>query len=145
MKSRNQIYFTLCFVLASACAYADVPVYNSNPSAQATIFLDFDGHYVDGTSWNWNGPINCGPSGMGAGEIAWAPIMGVGYYRNQTLWHNGTDAYSCTDLQDDLGVITSATNGFGYRPDDYSDTATSAATASFINNQFTLSGIIETN
>src|SRR5687767_6269872 len=26
--------------------------------------------------------------GIGVGEIGWAPIMGVGYYKNFTIWHN---------------------------------------------------------
>ncbi|MEJ7767629.1 MAG: zinc-dependent metalloprotease [Chitinophagaceae bacterium] len=37
---------------------------SSLPSAPATIYLDFDGEYVTGTSWNWNGPINAKPAGL---------------------------------------------------------------------------------
>ncbi len=43
---------------------AQVPVLNSDLSAAATIFLDFDGQYVTGTSWNWSGAINAQPSGL---------------------------------------------------------------------------------
>src|SRR5688572_8154888 len=43
---------------------AQVPVMSSYPSANAVIFLDFDGHTVTGTSWNYNGPIECGSSGL---------------------------------------------------------------------------------
>src|SRR6476661_1998476 len=206
MKNRILLF---SFMLLSAVTLGQVPLYNSYPSATATIFLDFDGHYVNGTSWNMNGPISCGPSnltqdqmteifnrvsedyrpfninittdstrywsappysrmrmvltvtsswygsaggvsfvgsftwgdntpgfiftallnyntkyiaeataheightlglrhqssyntscvktaeynaGTGSGEIGWAPIMGVGYYRNFTLWNNGTN------------------------------------------------------
>ncbi len=253
--------FTLCCIYALA-ASAQVPVLNSYPSARAAIFLDFDGHTVQGTSWNYNGPIYCGASGLtsgqiteifnrvaedyrpfnvnittdsakylsapltqrvrvlvtvsnswygsgaggvsfvgsftwgddspafvfsallgynekniaeaisheaghtlglyhqsqydgscnkvsdyhagqGDGEIGWAPIMGVGYYRNFTLWHNGPNSYGCSNYQSDLDIITSATNGFGYRTDDHGNTFTASTTASFTNNQFNVSGVIE--
>lgn len=37
------------------------PVPTTPPSV---IYLDFDGQYVDGTSWNYNGPIDAQPSGL---------------------------------------------------------------------------------
>lgn len=40
------------------------PVLNSYPSASATIFLDFDGHYVQSSVWNNGLPINCAASTM---------------------------------------------------------------------------------
>ena len=43
---------------------AQVPVMNSYPSATAVLFLDFDGHTLDNTAWNYNGPIVCDASGM---------------------------------------------------------------------------------
>jgi hypothetical protein len=55
-------------------------------------------------------------AGNGTGEIGWAPIMGVAYYRNVTLWHHGSSPWGCTYLQDDLGIITGSNNGFGFRP-----------------------------
>ena len=50
-------------------AKSQVPLLKSLASAQAVIFLDFDGHYVEGTSWNYSGPINCGPSGLNNTQI----------------------------------------------------------------------------
>jgi|GEM_PF-6960096 hypothetical protein len=41
-----------------------VPVLSSYPSAPSVIFLDFDGHTVENTSWNTGGPIYYGASGM---------------------------------------------------------------------------------
>ena len=41
--------------------------------------------------------------GLGSGEIGWAPIMGVGYYKNFTLWNNGPNSFGCTNYQSDLG------------------------------------------
>jgi len=58
--------------------------------------------------------------GTGTGETAWAPIMGNSYYRNMSGWNNGPTPYGCSNMQDNLSIITSQ-NGFGYRADDYSD------------------------
>lgn len=260
MKILYRPFLMLLLALPFA-GLAQVPLYNSYPSASATVFIDFDGQYVQGTSWNWSGPLSLNPSnlstaqmteifnrvsedyrpfnvnittdstkywaapatkrvrvilttssdwygaaggvsyvnsftwgdntpafvftallnyntknvaeatsheightlglrhqssydnncvktaeynpGTGSGEIAWAPIMGVGYYRNFTLWNNGANPYGCTDYQDDLGIITTNT-GFSYRADDYSGNPTGGATSvPFVNNQFTISGVIE--
>ncbi|MEP7258943.1 MAG: hypothetical protein ABI687_11145 [Flavitalea sp.] len=43
---------------------AQTPKFNSNSSAQATVYLDFDGHTVKGTSWNWDSVIHARPSGL---------------------------------------------------------------------------------
>ena len=40
------------------------PVLNSLLTAQSTIFLDFDGQYVYGSSWNSGNPLDCAPSGL---------------------------------------------------------------------------------
>ncbi len=82
--------------------------------------------------------------GGGAGEIGWAPIMGVGYYQNFTLWHNGPNPYGCTQYQNELDVLTTV-NGFNYRPDDHSAAFASATNTTFVNNQFTINGVIERN
>ena len=60
----------LVIVFASTVSLkAQVPQLNSFSSASAVVFLDFDGHYVNGTSWNYNGPINCGSSGLNNTQI----------------------------------------------------------------------------
>jgi hypothetical protein len=250
----------LSFISAVA-ANAQVPLLNSNPSASAVVFLDFDGHTVAGTSWNASGPIYCGASGLnesqitevfnrvaedyrpfdvnittdstkflaapltkrmrviltvtsswygsaggvafvgsfiwgddtpcfifsallnynikniseaasheaghtlglyhqatydvncvktsdynfgqGSGEIGWAPIMGVGYYRNSTTWFDGPNSYGCTNYQSDLNVLI-ANNGFGYRTDDFAESFPSAAAQTFTNDQFTVDGMVAT-
>ena len=58
--------FTLLLIAAitfSIKSFA-VPKLNSYPSAAATIFLDFDGHYVQSTVWNGGTSFYCNPSGM---------------------------------------------------------------------------------
>jgi len=42
---------------------------SSLPSAKATIFLDFDGQYVQSTSWNGGMPLGCAPSGLSDTQI----------------------------------------------------------------------------
>lgn len=83
-------------------------------------------------------------SGTGSGEIGWAPIMGVGYYRNFTLWNNGPNSYGCNSLQSDLDVITTV-NGFSYRSDDHTNSFNTATQANFNSNQFVVNGIVERN
>ncbi|HEV7332930.1 MAG TPA: T9SS type A sorting domain-containing protein [Flavisolibacter sp.] len=258
----KNLYVLLCtiFFLATNVS-AQVPKLNSYPSASAVIFLDFDGHIVEGTSWNYDGPFVCNGSnlnatqltevfnrvaedyrpfninvttdstvyaaapvkrrirvvlttssswygsaggvaftnsftwgdntpcfvftallnynvknvaeaaaheaghtlglnhqsaydnicnktseynsGTGTGEIGWAPIMGVGYYRNVTLWHYGSNPFGCSYMQDDLGIITRTANGFGFRADDHKDTRAEATTAPLVNSRFSVSGVIE--
>ncbi len=58
--------------------------------------------------------------GSGTGETSWAPIMGNSYYRNMSGWNNGPTPQGCSNLQDNLSVI-STRNGIGFRADDYTD------------------------
>ena len=82
--------------------------------------------------------------GQGTGEIGWAPIMGAGYNQNMTLWNNGPNSLGCGIIQDDLSVITNATNGFGYRIDDHTDVFSTATSAPFNSSgQAIISGVIE--
>jgi Secretion system C-terminal sorting domain len=46
-----------------------LPVLSSLRSAKATIFLDFDGQFVQSTSWNNGLPLNCAPSGLSEAQI----------------------------------------------------------------------------
>lgn len=258
----KKIYLFLSVLCLGLYSQAQVPAMSSLPTASAVIFLDFDGHTVDGTGWNYNGPIFCAPSGLnntqitsifnrvsedyrpfnvnvttdstrfrsaplnrrmrviitttsswygnaggvafvgsftwgddtpcfvfsallanneknvaesatheaghtlglyhqssynsncaktseynggsGTGEISWAPIMGVGYSRNMTLWHNGPNAYGCNNLQDDISIITSG-NGFGLRTDDFPNTIQLSTNIAFNNGQFQLSGVVESD
>jgi hypothetical protein len=66
-------------------------------------------------------------SGIGDGETSWAPIMGVGYSKNLTLWHNGSNSQGCSVTQNDLQVIAGVV---GYKADDYSNSTAGAAVLS---------------
>jgi hypothetical protein len=78
--------------------------------------------------------------GYFAGHGDWAPIMGVGYYRNITQWSKGEYNYA-NNLENDVAKISSATYNVGYRADDYGN-STGAATAISAGN-VSRSGIIE--
>jgi hypothetical protein len=261
MKHLFQLVLTALYFLFGPLANSQTPIYNSYPAAPGVILLDFDGHTVTGTSWNYNGAIICGPSnmnsgqiteifnrvaedyrpfnvnvttdstkywnapankrirvvlttshewygtnaggvaysrsftwgdnspcfvftallgyntknvaeaasheaghtfglrhqssyntncvktaeyngGQGTGETSWAPIMGVGYYRNFTVWNIGPTPNNCVSSQNDLNIITHPDNGIGYRVDDHPNTPETATTTTFTNNQFTVEGII---
>jgi hypothetical protein len=94
---------------------------------------------------NWNTSCNLVSEyhyGQGDGEISWAPIMGVGYYKNVTTWNIGPDPYGCNRVQRDADVITKTANGITYRPDDIDSTFANAFDASFVSDQLTLNGEI---
>ncbi len=80
--------------------------------------------------------------GRGVGETSWSPIMGDSYSRNLTVWHNGPTSFGCTSLQDDLAVITSSTNGFGYRPDGVGNTIEQSTPVSININTLSFSELI---
>jgi hypothetical protein len=63
--------------------------------------------------------------GQGTGENGWAPIMGIAYAQNATLWHNGPNSNGCSSYQNELTIISNAVGGF--KPDDYSNTSAGAA------------------
>jgi hypothetical protein len=56
-----------------------------------------------------------------SGTSAWAPIMGVGYYANRTTWHRGNTSQGAGIYQDDISILAGATNNFGLRADDFSN------------------------
>ena len=82
--------------------------------------------------------------GQGSGEISWAPIMGVGYYKNSTTWHNGPNAYGCTYLQNDIEIIAGSPNNIGLRVDDHGDNHQSSTPIIISANSFQANGIINT-
>ena len=83
--------------------------------------------------------------GLGSGEISWAPIMGNSYARNITLWHNGPNGFGCNNLQNDLSIIASSMNGFGYRADDVNNTTNASSDITFSGNNYALSGFINSS
>jgi hypothetical protein len=64
MKTFFKPILLLLVFLISNIIQAQIPIYNSHPAGQPVIYLDFDGHNLEGTIWNWDGPINCAPAGL---------------------------------------------------------------------------------
>ena len=69
MKNLSKHGLLMLIIFSTMTSTAQLPKLSSNPSASAVIFLDFDGHTVIGTSWNYNGPIDCGASGFDNTQI----------------------------------------------------------------------------
>ncbi|HKC37182.1 MAG TPA: zinc-dependent metalloprotease [Chitinophagaceae bacterium] len=131
---------TPCFVFSTLLGYNVKNISEaSSHEAGHTLGLrhqsSYDAACVKLSDYNW---------GQGTGEIGWAPIMGAGYNQNMTLWNSGPNSLGCSVIQNDLSVITNATNGFGYRTDDHTDVYATATVSTFnSSNQFTISGVIE--
>src|SRR5919205_2791630 len=69
MKILFRYAFIVLTLISAIAVKAQSPILNSYPSASAVIFLDFDGHTVNNTSWNYNGAIYCSPSGLNNTQI----------------------------------------------------------------------------
>ncbi|MEP7279487.1 MAG: hypothetical protein ABI813_12635 [Bacteroidota bacterium] len=258
----SSCFLLLIATIARLPAFAQTPKLNSYATAKATVFIDFDGQFVSGTAWNYNGDINATASGLsdasiteimnrvgedyrpfdlnittdstvywsaprnkrmrvivtpssqwygssaagvayvgsfiwgdntpawvfsallgnqpkwvaeavshevghtlglqhqssydancnktaeyntglGTGEIGWAPIMGAGYYQNHTTWHIGPNTINCSNLQNDFDII-STKNGFGLRADDHGDNNATATDINVFADAFSASGLINT-
>jgi PKD repeat protein len=80
-------------------------------------------------------------SGHGSGATGWAPIMGVGYYKELTQWSKGEYA-NATQTQDDLLVIQNY--GGTLRSDDHGDALASASQLAISAGSAMDSGVIGT-
>ena len=131
---------TPCFVFSSLLNYnvkniAEAAAHEAGHTLGLRHQSSYNSSCVKISDYNW---------GQGAGEIGWAPIMGAGYNQNMTLWNSGPNSLGCNNIQNDLTVITNATNGFGFRVDDYTDAFATATTVTFNSSgQATFSGVIE--
>jgi len=83
-------------------------------------------------------------TGLGTGEIGWAPIMGAGYYQNHTTWNIGPNTINCSTIQNDFNII-STQNGFGLRPDDHGNNNATATTINVLGDAFSVNGLINTS
>ena len=73
-----------------------------------------------------------------------APIMGNDYYASRGLWWDGPNIEGANDIQDDMAVIASSSNGFGYRPQDHGQTLATADALSLNGTTVSAQGVIET-
>jgi hypothetical protein len=80
--------------------------------------------------------------GHGSGEVGWAPIMGVGYYKSLVQWSSG-EYLSANNKENDLNKITTL-NGFGYRTDVVPNTIATTVALTGSTGARSASGILET-
>ncbi|MDE3212974.1 MAG: T9SS type A sorting domain-containing protein [Bacteroidota bacterium] len=59
----------LLFAILLSLKAAASPALSSLPSASATIYLDFDGYYVQNSLWNSGNPIDCAPAALTDAQI----------------------------------------------------------------------------
>ena len=78
------------------------------------------------------------------GDASLAPIMGETYWSARGTWWYGPTSAAYNSIQDDMAVIASASNGFGYRADDHGNAIGSAAALSVSGTSLSGSGVIET-
>ena len=77
------------------------------------------------------------------GNSSWAPIMGAAYYAATSQWSKG-EYTGANNQEDDLAIISSARNGFGYRSDDHSNSIGGASTMATVSQDtFEAEGRIE--
>ncbi|MGC4037156.1 MAG: T9SS type A sorting domain-containing protein [Chitinophagaceae bacterium] len=131
---------TPCFVFSAALLYNSKYISEAVAHEAGHTFGLFHQALYD-SSCNLITSYN---TGTGSGETGWAPIMGVGYYQNMTLWNHGPMPYGCSDQQDDLFIITGY-NGFWFRTDDHANTFAAATNETFTNDRFDVNGVIEKN
>src|SRR5262249_55988675 len=70
-----------------------------------------------------------------------APLMGDPSRAARSTWWYGLNHDH--NWQDDMAVLASANNGFGYRADDHGDTFASASGLTFDGSSWSASGVIE--
>lgn len=80
-----------------------------------------------------------------SGDGNWAPIMGNSYSATRSTWHNGTTSASNSSFQDDLTIIASANNGFGYKTDDFGSTTGTSSNLAVSGSNVSFSGLIGRN
>ena len=83
--------------------------------------------------------------GHSAGDVGWAPIMGVGYSKSLTQWSKG-EYFAPSNREDDLAIIVNNNNSVDYLRDDSTATYATADYLDILPN-FSVSneGIIETS
>jgi hypothetical protein len=66
---KNLSLIVLFSAIFSASTATAAPTLNSYPTAAATIYIDFDGHDVNSSMWNYGTPFSCLPATMTDAQI----------------------------------------------------------------------------
>lgn len=81
-------------------------------------------------------------AGHGEGPVSWGPIMGAPYGKSVVQWSKGDYAYANRRDEDDIAIIASNKNGFGFVADDVGDTAETATSLAVTDTDVTGAGTI---
>lgn len=76
------------------------------------------------------------------GSSAKAPIMGNSYSAARSLWWKGPSSLGSSVIQDDVAVLSGASDAFGYRTDDHGNTIAAADAMDVSDTSATATGII---
>lgn len=122
---------TPCFVFTVQLGSGNVKYTAEAASHEAghTFNLSHDGRVASATNL---------AEGYYEGHSNWAPIMGVGYYREVSQWSKGEYAFA-NNTQDDTAMIAGIT---GYRPDAHGDAIVNATP--LVGTAPVASGVVET-
>ena len=99
-------------ILVSHNAFS-VPILNSYPAAAATIFLDFDGHYLQSSVWNNGDPIALAASAMTEAQITEAFYRAAEDFRpfNINITTDST-VFSAAPYNKRMRIIITATSSW---------------------------------
>ena len=89
MKKLSTLTLVLTALLASVSAFS-TPALNSFPSAQATIYLDFDGQYVESGAWNYGQPINAATAAKAGRSSSHASRRSAACSEAAAIYFSGT-------------------------------------------------------
>jgi hypothetical protein len=109
----KKIFSVIITGLLSFPLLAQVPLLNSYSDSSATIYIDFDGEYVDGTGWNFYGPIDAQPSGLSPDAIREVFARVAEDYKIFNV-NITTDSalYAIAPIRQRMRVIVTSTNGW---------------------------------
>jgi hypothetical protein len=93
---------TPCFVFSTLLGYNEKYIAEAiSHEVGHTIGLQHQASFTN--TCNFISEYNLG---AGEGQLGWAPIMGIGYYRNVTTWNKGAVSSGCGAVQDDVAMIS---------------------------------------
>lgn len=102
-----------------------------------TVGLRHDGRAVPGQ------PPETYFKGHGSGPTSWGPLMGGSFRQSVTQWSKGEYQFADqSSREDELAIITNATNGFGYVPDEAGNSRAAATALNIANGNVSFAGVI---
>lgn len=116
-------------------------VFNSTVKGIAEAISHEVGHTLGLQHDGRTSPVEDYYEGHGTGAVGWAPIMGSSYYHELTQWSKGEYA-NANRFEDDVAIIASSLNGFGYIGDEAGGTRQSAVNLSSANGTVAQAGVI---